>query len=150
AFRPGDPVALLSLLKHPLLGLGLERASVRHAAEIVELVALRGGTGRPDVASLPQLFDARLAEFDHGGNRRPPFWRSRLSVRRIEQARDLLIRLTAALAPLVAFRGEENADLATLVRASVGVLESLGRAADGSLNELYAGDAGEKLAELLR
>ncbi|TIP94431.1 MAG: hypothetical protein E5X61_42455, partial [Mesorhizobium sp.] len=38
AFRPGDPVALLSLLKHPLLGLGLERTSVRHAAEIVELV----------------------------------------------------------------------------------------------------------------
>ncbi|MER9964529.1 double-strand break repair protein AddB [Mesorhizobium sp. M0045] len=150
AFRPGDPVALLSLLKHPLLGLGQERASVRHAAEIVELVALRGGTGRPDVASLPQLFDTRLLEFDGGGNRRPPFWRSRLSVRRIEQARELLIRLTAALAPLVAFRGQENADLVTLVRASVVALESLGRAADGSLSELYAGDAGEKLAELLR
>ncbi|MER9230733.1 double-strand break repair protein AddB [Mesorhizobium sp. M0622] len=150
AFRPGDPVALLSLLKHPLLGLGLERASVRHAAEIVELVALRGGTGRPDVASLPQLFDARLLEFDDGGDRRRPFWRPRLSVRRIEQARDLLIRLTAALAPLLAFRGEENADLATLVRASVVALESLGRAADESLSELYAGDAGEKLAELLR
>ncbi|OWK18847.1 hypothetical protein AJ88_02600 [Mesorhizobium amorphae CCBAU 01583] len=38
-FRPGDPVGLLSLLKHPLLSLGLERTGVRHAAEIVELVA---------------------------------------------------------------------------------------------------------------
>ncbi|TIU44851.1 MAG: hypothetical protein E5W35_36550, partial [Mesorhizobium sp.] len=46
AFRPGDPVSLLSLLKHPLLGLGLERQAVRKAAELVELVALRGGTGR--------------------------------------------------------------------------------------------------------
>ncbi|SIT54180.1 conserved hypothetical protein [Mesorhizobium prunaredense] len=147
AFRPGDPVALLSLLKHPLLGLGLERISVRHAAEIVELVALRGGTGRPDVASLPELFDARLTGL---GSPRPPFWFSRLTVRNIERARELLVRLAAALAPLTAFRSQAEADLAELTRASVVALEGLGRAADGSLSELYAGDAGEKLAELLR
>ncbi|MER8485114.1 double-strand break repair protein AddB [Mesorhizobium sp. M1322] len=147
AFRPGDPVALLSLLKHPLLGLGLERASVRHAAEIVELVALRGGTGRPDVASLPELFEARLTGL---GGTRPPFWFSRLTVRNIEGARELLVRLAAALAPLIAFRSQAEADLAELTRASVVALESLGRPADGSLSELYAGDAGEKLAELLR
>ncbi|MCF6113758.1 double-strand break repair protein AddB [Mesorhizobium muleiense] len=147
AFRPGDPVALLSLLKHPLLGLGLERTSVRHAAEIVELVALRGGTGRPDVASLPELFDARLTGL---GSPRPPFWFSRLTVRNIEGARELLVRLAAALAPLTAFRSQAEADLAELTRASVIALESLGRTADGSLSELYAGDAGEKLAELLR
>ncbi|RUV75001.1 MAG: double-strand break repair protein AddB [Mesorhizobium sp.] len=147
AFRPGDPVALLSLLKHPLLGLGLERTSVRHAAEIVELVALRGGTGRPDVASLPELFEARLTGL---GSTRPPFWFSRLTVRNIERARELLVRLADALAPLTAFRSQAEADLAELTRASVVALESLGRTADGSLSELYAGDAGEKLAELLR
>lgn len=147
AFRPGDPVALLSLLKHPLLGLGLKRTSVRHAAEIVELVALRGGTGRPDVASLPALFEARLTGL---GSTRPPFWFSRLTVRNIERARELLVRLADALAPLTAFRSQAEADLAELTRASVVALESLGRTADGSLCELYAGDAGEKLAELLR
>ncbi|PAQ01846.1 double-strand break repair protein AddB [Mesorhizobium mediterraneum] len=147
AFRPGDPVALLSLLKHPLLGLGLERTSVRHAAEIIELVALRGGTGRPDIASLPELFDIRLTGL---GDARPPFWFSRLTVRNIEGARKLLIRLAAALAPLIAFRNQAEADLAELTRASVVTLEGLGRTADGSLSELYAGDAGEKLAELLR
>ncbi|RWO23973.1 double-strand break repair protein AddB [Mesorhizobium sp.] len=147
AFRPGDPVAVLSLLKHPLLGLGLERTSVRHAAEIVELVALRGGTGRPDVASLPELFDARLTGL---GSPRPPFWFSRLTVRNIEGARELLVRLAAALAPLTAFRSHAEADLAELTRASVVALESLGRTADGSLSEFYADDAGEKLAELLR
>jgi ATP-dependent helicase/nuclease subunit B len=147
AFRPGDPVALLSLLKHPLLGLGLERTSVRHAAEIIELVALRGGTGRPDVASLPELFEARLTGL---GSTRPPFWFSRLTVRKIERARELLVRLAAALAPLTAFRSQAEADLAELTRASVIALESLGRTADGSLGELYAGDAGVKLAELLR
>ncbi|RWE34604.1 MAG: double-strand break repair protein AddB, partial [Mesorhizobium sp.] len=35
------------------------------------------------------------------------------------------------------------------VEASVVTLENLGRSADGGLGELYAGDAGEKLAELL-
>ncbi|TIP12414.1 double-strand break repair protein AddB [Mesorhizobium sp.] len=147
AFRPGDPVALLSLLKHPLLGLGVERAIVRHAAEIVELVALRGGTGRPDVASLAELFETRLTAL---GDTRPPFWFSRLTVRNIGSARELLARLAAALAPLIDFRSQAEADLAALTRASVVALEGLGRAADGSLSELYTGDAGEKLAELLR
>ncbi|BCG91720.1 double-strand break repair protein AddB [Mesorhizobium sp. 131-2-1] len=147
AFRPGEPVALLSLLKHPLLGLGLVRTGVRHAAEIVELVALRGGTGRPDAASLASLFEARLSGL---GDSRPPFWFPRLTVRGIEQARDMLARLAEALAPLTAFRSEQNADLAALTRASVVSLEYLGRAADGGLTELYAGDAGQKLAELLR
>ncbi|MGX5841462.1 double-strand break repair protein AddB [Mesorhizobium sp. ArgA1] len=147
-FRPGDPVGLLSLLKHPLLGLSLERAGVRHAAELIELVALRGGTGRPDIASLPALFEERLAGLS--GDKRQPFWFSRLNVRGIEEARELLSRLTTALAPLTAFRGGENADLVALTKASVAALENLGRTADGSLAELYAGDAGEKLAELLR
>ncbi|MEO5755354.1 MAG: double-strand break repair protein AddB [Mesorhizobium sp.] len=147
-FRPGDPVGLLSLLKHPLLGLGLDRDNVRHAAELVELVALRGGTGRPDIASLPELFEARLTGL--GGDSRPPFWLARLSVRGIEDARDILKRLIDALAPLVAFRRQVETDLAALVSASVVALENLGRTGDGGLGELYAGDAGEKLAELLR
>ncbi|TPK13174.1 double-strand break repair protein AddB [Mesorhizobium sp. B2-5-7] len=147
-FRPGDPVGLLSLLKHPLLGLGLERVNVRHAAELVELVALRGGTGRPDIASLPDLFEARLTGLGDGS--RPPFWFARLTVRSIEVARTLLARLADALAPLSIFRGQAEAGLAALVEASVAALENLGRSADGGLGELYAGDAGEKLAELLR
>ncbi|RWG25841.1 MAG: double-strand break repair protein AddB, partial [Mesorhizobium sp.] len=74
----------------------------------------------------------------------------RLTVRGIEEARAVLNRLTDALSPLTAMRGEKDADIATLTRASVVALEGLGRAADGSLTSLYAGDAGEKLAELLR
>ncbi|TJV94536.1 MAG: hypothetical protein E5X42_32460, partial [Mesorhizobium sp.] len=71
-------------------------------------------------------------------------------VRGIEEARAVLNRLTDALSPLTAMRGEKDADIATLTRASVVALEGLGRAADDSLTSLYAGDAGEKLAELLR
>ncbi len=49
-FRPGNPVPIAALLKHPFLRLGMERSKVRHATETIELVALRGGTGRPDIA----------------------------------------------------------------------------------------------------
>jgi ATP-dependent helicase/nuclease subunit B len=147
-FHPGDPVALLSLLKHPLLALGLERAQVRHAAETIELVALRGGTGRPDLAELGAHFEARLARL--GAESRPPFWLARLSAARIEAARTVLERLAAAIAPLVALRGEREAELGPLTEASVAALEALGRTADGGLAALYDGDAGAKLAELLR
>lgn len=148
AFRPGDPVSVLSLLKHPLLSLGLGRATVRHAAETIELVALRGGTGRPDIAHLTTLFEERLAVL--AGEGRKPFWETRLSERRLTDARAVLARLDEALAPLVVFRGDEGVELSAIIRATVTVLEALGRDADGSLTELYAGEAGEKLAELLR
>jgi len=148
AFRPGDPVAILSLVKHPLLSLGLERPTVRHAAETIELVTLRGGTGRPDIATLPALFTARLTRL--AAEQRQPFWLERLSARAIEQANAMLERLAAALEPLTVLRGEADLDIHALVHASVTALEALGRDADGTLARLYGGDAGERLAELLR
>ncbi|MBF6992717.1 hypothetical protein, partial [Cupriavidus sp. IK-TO18] len=148
AFRPGDPVAVLSLLKHPLLRLGLERPVVRRAAETIELVVLRGGVGRPDVAQLVEDFEARLTGI--GDKSRKPFWFDRITVRRIEEARDVVGRLVAALAPLLGHRGEATVDLAAMVRATVEVLENLGRDEHGGLGTLYDGEAGAKLAEVLR
>ncbi|MFU0505887.1 double-strand break repair protein AddB [Pseudaminobacter sp. NGMCC 1.201702] len=147
AFRPGDPVAVLSLLKHPLTSLGLERTVVREAAETIELIGLRGGTGRPDAADLAKLFESRLVWDD---NRREPFWSERMTVRRIETARDVLARLHAALSPLAALRGQPTVELSNCIRETVIALEQFGRGADGSLTGVYAGEAGEKLAELLR
>ena len=51
-FNPGDPVALLALLKHPLARLGAQQGRARSAAATLELVALRGGTGRATLADL--------------------------------------------------------------------------------------------------
>lgn len=146
-FRPGDPVTIVALLKHPLLALELERPMVRRAAETIELVALRGGTGRPDVLRLAELFDARLAGI---AEKRAPFWMGRLSAGRLEDARAVLQRLAAALAPLGRLRDQPATDVPTLSRAAVTAFEAAGRAADGGLAELYRGDAGEKLAEFLR
>jgi ATP-dependent helicase/nuclease subunit B len=148
ACRPGDPVALLALLKHPLLGLGMERDVVRRAAETVELVALRGGTGRPDTADLADLFERRLAE--RAGDRRAPSWFSRLTAERISEARRLLGRLGAALDPLLALRTTGSVALEEIARATVVALENAGRGAADDLTDLYAGDAGQKLAAFLR
>ena len=43
--RPGDPVALASLIKHPLVRLGRSCAVLEPVTHALELMALRGGTG---------------------------------------------------------------------------------------------------------
>lgn len=147
-FRPGDPVPVLALLKHPLLGLGMGRSAVRGAAETIELVALRGGTGRPDIAALPDMFEDRLRGLS--ADARPPFWLARISTRRLSDAREVLGRLRKALEPLIRERGNSSLPLTDLLHPTVVALEELGRGAEGDVTELYAGDAGEKLASFLR
>ncbi|WP_159589963.1 double-strand break repair protein AddB [Chelativorans xinjiangense] len=145
--RPGEPVAIIGLLKHPLLQLGLPRQQVRGAAELIDLVALRGGTGRPDAAALSALFDTRHAAL---ADARKPFWFGRLTKRNLTEAREVLAALEKALTPLTALRGERLVGLAAAARASAEALEALARDADGSLATLYGGEAGEALARFLR
>ena len=147
AFAPGDPVSIMALLKHPLLQAGLGRERVRDGSETVDLVALRGGTGRPDMAVLGVDFERRLEE--RGADSRKPLWFGRLRPDRIDAARAVLARVSEALVPLSALRGSD-VPLAALVRASVECFEALGRDADGTLAELYRGDAGEAFASFLR
>lgn len=147
-FRPGDPVSIVALLKHPLLTVGLDRPVVRSAAETIELVALRGGTGRPDVTQLRALFDDRLTAF--AGDVRKPFWLGRLSAQRIEAAQDLVARLHDALSPLALLRDTLAIGMSDLARATILAFEAVGGTRDEALGRLYAGEAGEKLADFLR
>jgi ATP-dependent helicase/nuclease subunit B len=146
--EPGDPVALLSLIKHPLLRLGLDRAEARSAAEIVELVALRGGTGRPDIATLREHFERRLKAL--ADDRYTARWFGRLTEASIATVRDFLGRLGEALAPCLALRSQATVDLSDQVTTTIRAFEALGRDEQGSVAELYGRDAGEKLAEFLR
>jgi ATP-dependent helicase/nuclease subunit B len=147
AFRPGDPVPLLALLKHPLLRLGRDRAVVMRAAETIELIALRGGTGRPDVAMLAELFEARLEAL--AGEVRKPFWLARMSAPRLQDAREVIAALGSALAALIAARRTMRPH-GELARMTVAALEALGVDDVGGLAQLYGGDAGERLAGVLR
>lgn len=147
ALRPGDAVAILSLLKHPLLCAGMARIRARQAAETIDLVAMRGGVGRPDIVGLAAAFEERLEAL--AADPRKPFWLARLSQQRLDDARALLGAVEAALVPLASLR-KQASTLSQLARTSVVALEALGRDEAGSLAELYRGDAGETLITFLR
>ena len=146
--RPGDPLAILALLKHPLLRLGLNRQSVRSAAEWVELIALRAGTGRPDIAGLPGLFDQRFEQI--GANRRKAFWFDRIDTNQLESCREVLAELADSMRPLIDLRSTRNVTMRELVSASITAFEACGRDEQGALAALYAGDSGTALVEFLR
>lgn len=148
ALRPGDPVALLSLLKHPLLHLGLPRGVVRRAAETIDLVALRGGTGRPDVARMGDDFASRLAA--HNTATRRAFWLDRLGAERRSEAADIAARIADAVQPLAELRDAREINLTQALRAAVETLEALGCDEAGRLDPVYGGEAGGRLAEFLR
>jgi ATP-dependent helicase/nuclease subunit B len=147
-FRPGDPVPVLALLKHRLLSLGADRTDVRRACETIELVALRRGVGRPDIADLARSFEERLSKL--GADKRAPFWRDRLTSEQLNAARGVLARLTTALGPLTKLRGRNPVRFPEMVETTVRVLEDLARGPAGDVAELYKGDAGQKLADFLR
>ena len=148
-FRPGEPIAILSLLKHPLLFLGLERAMVRRAVETIELVAFRGGAGRPDIAGLGELFETRLAVLSDPDNRQP-FWLNRLGGPRLDDARTVIERVAKAIAPLAVLRDSPSIEFHAGLRATVQCLEELGRGADGGVDALYGADAGRAMAAAMR
>ena len=147
-FRPGNPVPIAALLKHPFMRLGIERSKVRHAAETIELVALRGGTGRPDVAALAQLFEERHALFATAD--RKPQWFGRIGKADLDEARAVLARFADAVAPLAACRGSQAIPIAEIARLTIVALEALARDEAGGTNGLYERDAGEKFAGFFR
>lgn len=148
AFEPGDPLTLLALTKHPLLRLGQPRPVLRSAAELIELIALRGGTGRPDIATLATQFDLRL-ETLHRDARRAS-WFGRLTSADLAAARNAVTLFADAVQPLTTLRGERSVELAAIALATVRVLEALVRDENGSVSTVYALDAGEQLASFLR
>ena len=55
------PVALLSMLKHPLAALGLRPAAARQAARRLELACLRGPAPAPGIAGLRAVLDQQAS-----------------------------------------------------------------------------------------
>jgi ATP-dependent helicase/nuclease subunit B len=148
AAAPGDPVPVLAVIKHPLVQCGLPRHAARRAAEIVELVALRGGTGRPDLLTLAADFDRRIAML--ADDRHAPAWFARLGEADTGAATTFLAGMQAAVAPLAALARAQDAQLSAIARAAVEALEATARDETGGFGRLYDGDAGQALAGFLR
>ncbi|WEX77439.1 double-strand break repair protein AddB [Sinorhizobium numidicum] len=155
--RPDDPVPLIALLKHPLARFGLTAEDFRRGADALELLALRGGTDVADISTLEALLEQALTK--QSSDRHSPPWRSRLDEGDMLAARALAGRIASAVEPLASasvLRRESGRHLSlTLTLADWATrtgraLEAVSIDERGSLGELWASEAGEILATLLR
>lgn len=122
--REMAPVALLALLKHPLLRLGRPAAEIRSLARRLEMTALRGLAPQSGVDITQKLAkDPELQRF----------------VRQLE----------AALQPLIQMLRRDKLPLHSLIEAHIQVAESLSRD-ENNQELLWQGEAAEQLADFLR
>ena len=156
ALSPGDPIALVSLLKHPLARLSLPAGEARRAARSIEMIALRGSVGVADGAKIASIYAAHRAALEATGRAARP-------VKLLPEAeRDLGQRmadaLEHALAPLTAFRKPDTEceptpdtelELPDYATALTRCLEALAADETGDSSELYAGENGRALAGFL-
>ncbi len=141
-----EPAAVMSLLKHPLLRVGLEAFGVRRYARALEIAAFRApylGRGLDGVeAALEKSEKSRVA------GERLHSVAKRLWDEDRRGAADLVARLRAAFAPLVLlYDRNDDAPLKDFVRAHAAVAEALTAlsATDGETNNnpLWQGEAGD-------
>lgn len=157
SLRPGDPVAVTALLKHPLARFGQPAAVVRRATSVLERLALRGGTGSVDLSELESLLEQALARCVT--ERHQPEWKSAINEEDIAIARDFARAVAKAVEPLTGTlvgRHRSGRGLTTTLTLSDWAkrtgeaLESVAIDEEQSLADLWSGEAGEALANLLR
>jgi ATP-dependent helicase/nuclease subunit B len=143
AHRQFEPVALMSLLKHPLCRVGMSADGIRGARDALEIACFRSpsfGKGLDGVEAM--LERAQAQSWRHSAARRlgGPEWRA---------ARDLVQRLRRAFQPMVeAFASTRPAGLQALAGAHYATAQNLAQTSkkdDGSA--LRQGEAGEWATE---
>lgn len=153
---PSDAVPLVALLKHPLARFGRTAEDARRAADVLELMALRGGTDVADMSTLEAVLDKALAR--HGTDRHPPPWRDAVDANDIAEARGLARRIAAAVQPLTSamVAGSGDGRKRSMILTLADWAERTGRALEAvaiderdSLGALWGSEAGEILAALL-
>src|SRR5438128_2088904 len=123
------PVALLALLKHPLLRLGAAAGAHARAIAGLEQVVLRGSRPRPGTAGLAHaltVFHTELAKLRRGqpSDLHPSDPRADLTDAQLPDAAALLARLAPALAPLEGQARAPFSKIAALHRSVVAALSA--------------------------
>lgn len=153
--RPGDPVAIVSLLKHPLARFGATVEEHDRGMTGLELLALRGGTEEVDIATISGLLADQLQQ--HSTDRHPPKWRSALPEEIATEAALLAEKILPAIEPLTSTflsegkNGRPRTDrlpLSQWAERTGRVLEAICVDENGDLAALWSGEAGDKLANL--
>ncbi|MBN9672886.1 double-strand break repair protein AddB [Roseibium aggregatum] len=141
-----EPIDLLALLKHPLARLGLPVKDIRAAARALERGVVRGPRSRPGTAGLRLAVEASRLE---AGKAHTPRWK-KIHDEDWEVIAGLVDRLAEALKPLEELaESAEPISVTELTRRHVDVLQAVALDDEGSVDELYAGEAGEALALFL-
>lgn len=144
-FKPGDPIAFLSLLKHPLTTLRQDRHRLREMAENFELFVLRGSTGRIHLCECDQFLEAWMHTHSHK-NLHP----CGPDTQKNEEAKLLCHLLVEAIAPLASLMKEDReCTINEATVATVEVFENFGRNHDDTLAHLYEDEEGEALVAFL-
>jgi ATP-dependent helicase/nuclease subunit B len=142
-----SPVALLSLLKHPLVRAGLEEAVRETGIRTLELAAFRApylGRGLADIGAALERAALGTLRGQHRGRAV-----RRIGPERWQAARELLRRLAEILAPLERlFAAAAPTPLARLAEAHVRAAEALSAKAATGGDTLWQGDGGEEFARL--
>ncbi|WP_375668166.1 double-strand break repair protein AddB [Bartonella sp. AP36NXGY] len=144
--QPDDPIAFLSLLKHPLTTLQQNRHRLREMAENFELFVLRGNTGRINLCECDQFLEKWIDTSFHNSSEIDT-----LDQQKCEEARLLCHLLKKAVEPLTSLmKQEKECTINEAAIATVEVFENFGRNEDNSLAHLYQHEAGQALSNFLR
>jgi len=145
-FAAPDPIALISLLKHPLTLLGETPARARRAANLFELVILRGAISPPAFGQFASHVE-KVETSMEGGTKRIARSVRRISQRDWKLIHALASRLDSLLLP------DLNDDcingLDQLTTTTIQLLETFGVDASGELDRLYATEHGKQIAGFL-
>ncbi len=146
------PVALLALLKHPLLRLGAAETAHARAIAALERAVLRGPRPHPGTDGLAHAlasFRAELAKLRRGerSDLHPSDPRAMLTDGELQAAANVVVELTAALAPFEGLRAGSHAfaDLAARHRRVLALLSDDGAGGIAA----FEGADGKALAEAL-
>ncbi|WP_455482000.1 double-strand break repair protein AddB [Bartonella sp. B35(2025)] len=143
-FHPGDPIALLSLLKHPLTMLEQNRHRLREMAENFELLVLRGSSKCINLCECNQFLEEWIKTQSHNAN-------YTLNPQKNEEIRLLCHLLAKAVEPLASLmKQEKEYTINEVAIATVEVFENFGRDENHFLTHLYQDEAGQALSIFLR
>ena len=145
AFGDGNPVALASLLKHPLARFGANAARSKRAALVLELAILRGSTVPPVPTDLSQCLEAKRQEVTSEEARYVPRSLKRLSESDWQDG----AWLAGELAKIFESEPDTASTADVLAARSIAVLEACARDEKDGLVPLYGSEAGKSLQDLL-
>ena len=148
-FQPGDPAALLALLKNPLVQTGVEAQTYATQINWLEKLVLRGGVGRFSMSEFTDFTAAQISKLKNADSFTPG-WVKELTADDEAHASDIAQRLQDAFRPLTDIVARsEHVPLETALEASILVFEALAKNEDGDHSALYAGEAGTMLRSTL-